>query len=153
MFPQQIFTRSRGQRGIKQLSVLRVGPVETHPHIRTHVPDCRASVIIQGVPERPLVVRLPGKVTNLCENITFAVFLHDEDDVALFSERLVDGKFSKIHAAWPIRGNGKRRCRLPLALTQSLDCHERILLTTSVERTQSYHVATPKATVVAHAIN
>src|SRR6266480_4631397 len=88
-FPEQISSRAASLRCVDTLAVFGIRTVEADPHIRPGVPDLRTAVVVQRILSGPFVVRLPGQVARLAQNIRRAAVLYREHDVTLSAERFI----------------------------------------------------------------
>ena len=110
-FPEKPFAGTGGKRRVENLTILSVGPVEADLHVRPPIPLVLA-VIVQGELAWPAIVRLPGRVRTLEDEISRAIVADDEDDVALQTVPL-GGEFAKINSAQPILRNLDPGTRFP----------------------------------------
>ena len=150
--PQQVLARTEGQRDLVHLAVLRVGPVEAAPHVGSPVVvavgGVREAVVVQRVAARPLVVGVPGKIAHLEQEIRRPLVLDYEDHVAL--DRIVDqGQLPEVNTAGPGGGNGEPGAWLPGALAHPLHAHHGHRLRFAGEGTQTEHVASARAGIIA----
>src|SRR5437879_190795 len=152
-FPEQISTRAAGLRCVDALAVLGVRAVETHAHIRPGVPDLRTTVVVQRIPSGPFVVRLPGQIARLAQDIRRAAVLYHEHDVTLSAEWFIPSELAQIHAAGPVFRNAERRGLLPFAFADALDCHHRYFARLRLEWPQPGYVPRTGARVMTQPVN
>ena len=104
--PEQELARADRERGVEDLAVLAVGPVEARLDVRAPVPLLLA-VVVERELAGPAVVGVPGGVGALEQEVGPAVVADDEDDVAL--QPLALGReLAEVDAAGPVVGDRQR---------------------------------------------
>ena len=149
--PEKPFTRTRRERGVENLAIFSVRPVEADIHTRSPIPLV-FPVVIESKLIRPTIVRLPGCVGTLKNEIRAPVVAHDENHVAL--ELLAfGGEFAKVNAAHPVARDFESGARFPLTVAQTIFSNGRVGLSVALEWPKSCDVPPTGAAVVTHAIN
>ena len=149
VFPQQEFARADGQRMIHHLRVLGVGTVEADTHSGDQGLFGGMIVFVQRVGQRPFVVSLPGVGAALEQQVAFAIFHHDESDIALEAVA-VAGELAEVDATGPIGGDLPFDGWLPATFAQALGAPVRGGLGSGGEGAECGHMTGTLALVVAH---
>src|SRR5207245_10443405 len=111
-FPEKPFTGACRERRVENLRVFSVGPVKADVDTAAPIPLLLA-VIVEGELAGPAVIRLPGGVGALKDQIGAAIIADDEDEVAL-KLFTFSGEFAEIDPARPVRRNHQLCARFPL---------------------------------------
>ena len=153
-FVRQKLTGSHRQRIIHNRRVLSLAPVWP---VKTDIgPRSLAAfrMRVDGIVTGPDVVRLPGVVRNLKQNVRRTLVTDDENDVALpirfFVVVLRDrGESAEIHTAEPFVGNCQSQRRRPTAFVQIFFANDRLRLSHSFDTIDGFHEPCAATSVVA----
>src|SRR5690606_13142323 len=115
------------------------------------VPPIRFPVI-QRTPGRPAVVRLPGEVRALKQEIGIPVITDNKDDMALPPSR-ERGEFAEIDTTDPVGRDLQCEVGLPLTFYQVFLSVFRGRLSSSGKRSQVLHQTSTLPSIIAHPEN